>query len=185
MDKKIATIQDVAAEAGVSTATVSRTLSKPSVVAEATREAVLAAVERTGYRINATASNLRRQRTGSAPHDPAWPAHSCSRLKSASANGTACPRQDESGLYSSKRALDHRVNLYDRAGKHLLQRSWFYEHRSDQWPLGSLKTQNPIGLNVRTAGSCMRGFRTPDGTRNPSPFQTFDNGGRNYRLKVA
>ncbi|KUP94994.1 LacI family DNA-binding transcriptional regulator [Tritonibacter horizontis] len=65
MDKKIATIQDVAAEAGVSTATVSRTLSKPSVVAEATREAVLAAVERTGYRINATASNLRRQRTGS------------------------------------------------------------------------------------------------------------------------
>jgi len=65
MEKKIATIQDVAAEAGVSTATVSRTLSKPSVVAKATREAVLAAVERTGYRVNATASNLRRQRTGS------------------------------------------------------------------------------------------------------------------------
>lgn len=65
MDKKTATIQDVAAQAGVSTATVSRTLSKPSVVAEATRKAVLAAVERTGYRINTTASNLRRQRTGS------------------------------------------------------------------------------------------------------------------------
>ncbi|TNJ42300.1 LacI family DNA-binding transcriptional regulator [Phaeobacter sp. B1627] len=65
MDKKIATIQDVAAQAGVSTATVSRTLSKPSVVAKATREAVLAAVDRTGYRVNATASNLRRQRTGS------------------------------------------------------------------------------------------------------------------------
>lgn len=65
MEKKIATIQDVAAEAGVSTATVSRTLSKPSVVAKATREAVLAAVERTGYRVNTTASNLRRQRTGS------------------------------------------------------------------------------------------------------------------------
>ena len=65
MDKKIATIQDVAKVAGVSTATVSRTLSKPSVVAAATREAVLNAVAETGYRINATASNLRRQRTGS------------------------------------------------------------------------------------------------------------------------
>ncbi|WP_146585575.1 LacI family DNA-binding transcriptional regulator [Puniceibacterium confluentis] len=65
MDRKTATIQDVARVAGVSTATVSRTLSKPSVVAESTREAVLSAVAETGYRINSTASNLRRQRTGS------------------------------------------------------------------------------------------------------------------------
>ncbi|ETX30579.1 LacI family DNA-binding transcriptional regulator [Roseivivax isoporae] len=64
MDRKVATIQDVARIAGVSTATVSRTLSKPSVVARSTREAVLDAIETTGYRINATASNLRRQRTG-------------------------------------------------------------------------------------------------------------------------
>ena len=41
MDRKIATIQDVARAAGVSTATVSRTLSNPSVVAEATQTAVL------------------------------------------------------------------------------------------------------------------------------------------------
>lgn len=65
MDRKTATIQDVARAAGVSTATVSRTLSKPSVVAKATREAVLNAVAETGYRVNTTASNLRRQRTGS------------------------------------------------------------------------------------------------------------------------
>ncbi len=65
MDKRVATIQDVARVAGVSTATVSRTLSKPSVVAESTREAVLNAVAETGYRINSTASNLRRQRSGS------------------------------------------------------------------------------------------------------------------------
>lgn len=64
MDRKVATIQDVARAAGVSTATVSRTLSKPSVVARTTREAVLSAVAETGYRINTTASNLRRQRTG-------------------------------------------------------------------------------------------------------------------------
>lgn len=65
MDRRTATIQDVARVAGVSTATVSRTLSKPGVVAEATREAVLNAVRDTGYRVNTTASNLRRQRTGS------------------------------------------------------------------------------------------------------------------------
>lgn len=65
MDRKVATIQDVAKAAGVSTATVSRTLSKPSVVAATTRDAVLKAVAETGYRVNATASNLRRQRTGS------------------------------------------------------------------------------------------------------------------------
>jgi LacI family transcriptional regulator, repressor for deo operon, udp, cdd, tsx, nupC, and nupG len=65
MDRKIATIQDVARIAGVSTATVSRTLSKPSVVAPATRDAVLQAVADTGYRINTQAANLRRQRTGS------------------------------------------------------------------------------------------------------------------------
>ncbi|WP_349538809.1 LacI family DNA-binding transcriptional regulator [Sagittula sp. NFXS13] len=64
MDSKIATIQDVARVAGVSTATVSRTISKPDVVAKATREAVLSAVAETGYRVNTTASNLRRQRTG-------------------------------------------------------------------------------------------------------------------------
>lgn len=65
MDKKIATIQDVARAAGVSIATVSRTLSKPSVVSKATQTSVLQAVADTGYRINTTASNLRRQRTGS------------------------------------------------------------------------------------------------------------------------
>lgn len=64
MEKKIPTIQDVARVAGVSAATVSRALSKPELVAKATRDAVLEAVGRTGYHANATASNLRRQRTG-------------------------------------------------------------------------------------------------------------------------
>lgn len=64
MNRKLATIQDVARVAGVSAATVSRTLSNPSVVAEPTRQAVLTAVEQTGYRVNRTAAGLRRQRTG-------------------------------------------------------------------------------------------------------------------------
>lgn len=64
MERRVATIQDVARVAGVSTATVSRTLSKPSVVAATTREAVQRAVAETGYRVNTTAANLRLQRTG-------------------------------------------------------------------------------------------------------------------------
>jgi LacI family repressor for deo operon, udp, cdd, tsx, nupC, and nupG len=57
-------IQDVARHAGVSTATVSRALSHPDMVAEATREAVLDAVRKTGYRVHQAARNLRRGRTG-------------------------------------------------------------------------------------------------------------------------
>ena len=57
-------IVDVARVAGVSTATVSRALSKPESVAKSTREAVLAAAAATGYRINVAARNLRSRRTG-------------------------------------------------------------------------------------------------------------------------
>ena len=59
------TIQDIARMVGVSTATVSRALSHPERVSESTRELVLEAVRVTGYRINNTARNLRRKRTGS------------------------------------------------------------------------------------------------------------------------
>ncbi len=52
-------VVDVARMAGVSTATVSRVLNEPAKVTEATRAAVLAAVEQTGYRVNRAARNLR------------------------------------------------------------------------------------------------------------------------------
>ncbi|MYM62794.1 LacI family DNA-binding transcriptional regulator [Pseudomaricurvus sp. HS19] len=57
------TIKDVARLAGVSIATVSRTLSKPDSVAEATREKVMTAVAKSGYVTNALASNFRRRQT--------------------------------------------------------------------------------------------------------------------------
>jgi LacI family repressor for deo operon, udp, cdd, tsx, nupC, and nupG len=57
------TIQDVARSAGVSTATVSRVLSAPERVAEATRERVMAAVARLGYAPNVAAKTLRTLRT--------------------------------------------------------------------------------------------------------------------------
>ena len=57
-------IKDVAKLAGVSTATVSRTLSRPETVAEETRKLVLEAAQRSGYRVNLAARSLRSQRAG-------------------------------------------------------------------------------------------------------------------------
>jgi LacI family repressor for deo operon, udp, cdd, tsx, nupC, and nupG len=58
-----AKIADVAQLAGVSVATVSRTLARPEVVTEETRVRVLAAVRDTGYTPNVSARNLRVRKT--------------------------------------------------------------------------------------------------------------------------
>ncbi|MGY6633964.1 MAG: LacI family DNA-binding transcriptional regulator [Alkalilacustris sp.] len=63
MDRFKPRIRDVARVAGVSTATVSRALSKPDVVSAETLQAVRAAVAQTGYTVNHAARNLRQQRT--------------------------------------------------------------------------------------------------------------------------
>lgn len=64
MNNRVPNIQDVALVAGVSTATVSRTLSNPDIVSEKTRDLVFDAIRRTGYSVNRTARNLRRRETG-------------------------------------------------------------------------------------------------------------------------
>src|SRR6478609_411635 len=56
-------IGDVARRAGVSTATVSRTLASPGQVRPETRDAVMRAVRETGYVLNVAARNLRTSRT--------------------------------------------------------------------------------------------------------------------------
>src|SRR5438552_5703988 len=61
--RHVANIYEVAKRVGVSTATVSRVLSQPNVVAPATRRKVLEAIERLGYEPNSTAQNLRTLRT--------------------------------------------------------------------------------------------------------------------------
>jgi LacI family repressor for deo operon, udp, cdd, tsx, nupC, and nupG len=55
----VSNIREVAKRAGVSTATVSRVLSRPDVVAPATRSRVLQVVERLSYAPNSVAKNLR------------------------------------------------------------------------------------------------------------------------------
>jgi len=59
----VANIYDVAKRAGVSTATVSRVMSQPDVVAPATRRKVLAAVDHLDFTPNSAAKNLRTLRT--------------------------------------------------------------------------------------------------------------------------
>jgi LacI family gluconate utilization system Gnt-I transcriptional repressor len=53
------TLDDVAAHAGVSTATVSRFVNNPSVVAPATADRIRAAIAATGYIPNLLAGGLR------------------------------------------------------------------------------------------------------------------------------
>ncbi len=64
MAQKPATIQDVAKAAKVSTATVSRALSKPDLLSEKARKAVFEAIKTTGYRVNRAARNLRTRQAG-------------------------------------------------------------------------------------------------------------------------
>jgi len=59
----VANIYDVAKRAGVSTATISRVLSRPGVVAPDTRLKVLAAIDSLGFTPNAAGKNLRTLRT--------------------------------------------------------------------------------------------------------------------------
>ncbi len=58
------TIRDVARKAGVSTATVSRVLSRPHLVTPQTRTSVTQAVETLGYSPNSAAKSLRTLRSG-------------------------------------------------------------------------------------------------------------------------
>lgn len=60
----MATIRDVAREAGVSPATVSRVLARPEVVTPDLREQVLQVIERLGYAPHPIAASLKTRRTG-------------------------------------------------------------------------------------------------------------------------
>jgi LacI family transcriptional regulator len=64
----VATLRDVAIRAGVSHATVARVIHENGYVAEATRARVEAALRESGYRLNAVAQGLRRQRMMTLGH---------------------------------------------------------------------------------------------------------------------
>ncbi len=68
MQKKSTTLKDVARMAGVSTATVARVLHSNGYIADETRMRVEAVIQKTGYRINTVARNLRIRRTATIGH---------------------------------------------------------------------------------------------------------------------
>jgi LacI family transcriptional regulator len=61
--KKVASIQDVAAASGVSTATVSRVLNSPTLVSPETAQRVKSAIEKLGYKPNLFAKGLMTRRS--------------------------------------------------------------------------------------------------------------------------
>ena len=60
---RAASLEDVAALAGVSTGTVSRALSRPEMISEATRQRVMEAANRIGYVPNGAARAMALRRT--------------------------------------------------------------------------------------------------------------------------
>lgn len=111
----------------------------------------------------------RQQRTGGMRHDPAWQIHSYGLLKAELASGKACASPHGDGFQQDVRVLTYQENL----GNHHSGAAGTDNCRYDRPTARSADSQNPIAQRMPTAGSCMRGFRTPDDTRNPSPCRPF------------
>ena len=63
-DRKRVTLREVAQEAGVSLKTASNVINHSGRMADATREKVQDVIDRLGYRVNVSARNLNRGKTG-------------------------------------------------------------------------------------------------------------------------
>ncbi|WP_238364588.1 LacI family DNA-binding transcriptional regulator [Mesobacterium pallidum] len=105
MVQKSTSIKDVAREAGVSTATVSRALSNPELLTDSTREAVFEAIRVTGYRVNQAARNLRKRRAGAV-------------LVLVPNLGNHFFSQIIAGISAELRDSDYSVLITDTAGQH-------------------------------------------------------------------
>ena len=111
------------------------------------------------------------RRTGRTPHDPAWPSCSHDRATPAPVNGMSCARCRGAGRHAHQSRRNSTLQAL-RPGPEAASST---AHRtlcgSSRQALAHPETQIPIGNRLRPAGSCMRDFRTPDGTRNPSAFR--------------
>lgn len=101
--------------------------------------------------------------------DPAWPNHSNDRAPSAQADRSGCAWWRGACRQACKPRRNHCGKPGDTPPRPSDQLVRHIERPRSQPALHQRKTQIPIAHRMRHAGSCMRGFHTPDGTRNPSP----------------
>ena len=172
MQKPPPKIKDVAHVAGVSTATVSRALTQPDRLSEATRAKVFDAIEVTGYRVNAAARNLRTRRAGAVlvlvPNlgNPFFSAILSSMNDVLSANGYSVLVFDSQQPGASEQAVadcflngsvDGMITLDGdmsattaRAlrGANMMRNVVFCCEWSDQWPLPSIRSNNGLGARL-------------------------------------
>ncbi len=83
-------------------------------------------------------------------------------------NGMLCARCRGAGRHAHQSRRNQRDRLCDLARKPLPRHAHRILCGSSRQALAHPEAQIPIGNRLRPAGSCMRDFRTPDGTRNPS-----------------
>ncbi|MCC5960761.1 MAG: LacI family DNA-binding transcriptional regulator [Rhodobacteraceae bacterium] len=172
MQKAPPKIKDVAQVAGVSTATVSRALTQPDRLSEATRAKVFDAIEATGYRVNQAARNLRTRRAGAVlvlvPNlgNPFFSAILSSMNDVLSANGYSVLVFDSQQPGASEQAVadcflngsvDGMITLDGNMSTitakalrsaNMMQNVVFCCEWSDQWPLPSIRSNNGLGARL-------------------------------------
>jgi len=84
-----------------------------------------------------------------------------------------CARCRGGGRHAHQSRRNQRSSLCDLARKPPPRHAHSILCGSSRQALAHPEAQIPIGNRLRPAGSCMRDFRTPDGTRNPSASRTF------------
>lgn len=111
--------------------------------------------------------------TGRPPHDPAWAITATPRCPRASGDGLPC-----AGRHHRPHDEPHRPRTrpISRADPIMSARPCIppvVSRGPPGSPQGRPKSENPIAHRLWPAGSCMRGFRTAAGARNPSPTRSF------------
>ncbi|WP_332762954.1 LacI family DNA-binding transcriptional regulator [Pseudomonas koreensis] len=149
-------IREVARLAGVSVATVSRTLKSPERVRQATRDIVNAAVEKAGYRPNLMAVQFRSRRTGNLVI-----------LVPKIANIFFA--RVISGAQSAAQAAGYRLLLCDTQGREEIEREFaelVYAHQADG--VIQLRAYDPFPVDSKQSPPMVNACEVIQGGRHPT-----------------
>lgn len=118
---------------------------------------------------------MQARRTGRIGHDPAWHGPAASRGRGRSVFGDESTRVDLElrCRQGGGQPLIMPTIPRRKATKRLVHINAIASLATVAPTTTSAENRNPHSHQLWPAGSCMRGFRTPAGTRNPSPSRTF------------